>query len=345
MNKQIEKKFFEKDTGQYIHRITYNYRERLVGFFVFFGFLLFLSFIVVSVKNQHLFEKRVLFYIEVNSSDGISQGSTVTALGTEVGIVSSLSLSDNHKIKVAIEVYEQQRRFIRTGATALVNRLTNIGNAQIEIKSKLNDAPILAAGSTIPVEETPSLNDLLLGIANLIQSANSKSLLKKFEGFLPKAEETLGNIHGIIAQIATGHGVLGAAVFDKKVEKELKVVVKSGAEILSEAEGIISIAKQRLVQLEPILQDAKYMTHDLRGASQSIPEMIKELNAIIVQTKTALTLINGELQDIPGVGLDAKRTLSKAGQLLDSVQNTWPLSKNKTPSTAKQLIAPHSSYE
>ncbi len=340
MNKQIE-----KNTEQYIHRITYNHRERLVGFFVFFGFILLLCFIVISVKNQHLFEKRVLYYIEVNSSDGISQGSVVTAFGTEVGIVSSLSLSNNHKIKVAIEVYEEQRQFIRSGATALVNRLTNIGSAQIEIESESIDAPILAAGSTIPVEETPSLNDLLLGIANLIQSANNKNLFSKIEGILPKVEESLGNIHGIIAQIATGHGVLGAAVFDKKVEHELKIVVKSGAAILSEAEGIISIAKQRLVQLEPILQDAKYMTHDLRGASQNLPEMIKELNAIIIQTKTALSLINEELQDIPGIGLDTKRTLSKTGQLLDSVQNTWPLSKNNSPTTTKQLIAPHANYE
>lgn len=345
MNKQIKKDAFEKEAGQYNHQITYNHRERMVGFFVFLGFILLLGFIVISVKNQHLFEKRVLFYIEVNSSDGISQGSVVTALGKEVGIVSSLNISDNHKIKVAIEVYEEQRRFIRTGATVLVNRLTNIGNAQIEIKSEFNDAPILAAGSTIPVEETPSLNDLLLGIANLIQSANNKSLLSKFEGFLPKAEETLGNIHGIIGQIATGHGVLGAAVFDQKVEKELKVVVKSGADILSEAEGIISIAKQRLVQLDPILQNTKTMTHDLKDASQSLPELIKELNTIVVQTKTALTLINGELQDIPGVGLDAKQTLSKTGQLLDSVQNTWPLSNHKSPSPTKQLIAPHSSYD
>ncbi len=345
MNRQIEKGSIKKDTGQYIHQITYNYRERLVGFFVFFGFILLLSFIIISVKNQHLFEKRVMFYIDVNSSDGISQGSTVTALGTEVGLVSSLSLAQNHKIRVAIEVYKQHHRFIRVGATALVNRLTTIGNAQIEITSKIIDAPMLEAGSTIPVEETPSLNDLLLGIANLIQSANNKDLFNKVEGILPKVEDTLTNIHGIIAQIATGHGVLGAAVFDQKVEKELKVVVNSGAKILSEAEGIISIAKQRLIQLQPILLDAKHMTHDLSSASQSLPEMIKELNAIVMQAKSALSLINEELQDIPGIGLDTKRTLSKTGQLLDSVQNTWPLSKNSSTPAAKQLIAPQSSYE
>jgi len=97
----------EKNTGQFIHQTRYDYRERLVGFFVLFGFILFLFFIFVSVKNQHLFEKHVLFYIEVNSSDGITQGSIVTALGTEVGRVASLNLSQNHKIRVTIEVYEQ----------------------------------------------------------------------------------------------------------------------------------------------------------------------------------------------------------------------------------------------
>jgi ABC-type transporter Mla subunit MlaD len=339
MNKDSE------NVGQYIYQTTYDYRERLVGFFVLFGFLLFLLFIFVSVKNQHLFEKRVKFYIEVNSSDGISQGSIVTALGTEVGQVSGLNLAQNHKIRVTIEVYEEQRKFIRAGATARVNRLTNIGNALIEIESESIDAPMLTAESTIPMEETPSLNDLLLGLANLVQSADNNDLLRKFEDILPKVEETLGNVHEIIAQIASGQGTLGAAVFDKQVEKELKIVVKSGADILTETESIISVARQRLEQIGPVLTDVKHITYDMRGATQSLPDMVKELHESIVQAKTAIILINEELQDIKGVALDAKRTLSKTDRLVDSAQNTWPLSGNSSKSTPRQLIAPHSSYE
>ncbi|MFK5950916.1 MAG: MlaD family protein [Methylococcales bacterium] len=338
MNKQSE-----KGGEQYIHQMSYKQRERLVGFFVFFGFILLLSFIVISVNNQHLFEKKVLFYIEVNSSDGISPGSIVTALGTEVGSVSKLTLTNEHKIRVTIEIYKAQRQFIRKGVTALVNRLTNIGNAQIEISSALINAPILEAGATIPVQETPSLNELMLGIANLIQLANNKNLFDKVEGILPKVEQTLGDIHAIVAQIASGHGVLGAAVFDQGVEKELKVVVKSGAEILSEAEGIISLAKQRLVQLKPVLHDMKYISKDARAAAQGLPEMVVELNAIIAQAKQALTLVNGELQEIPGIAFKAKRTLSKTDKLIDSVQKIWPLSTDKPSS--EHLIPPHSSYD
>jgi len=330
---------------QYAQHISYKHRERMVGLFVFSGFLLFLLFILISVNNQHLFEQRVKFYIEVNSSEGISPGNVVTALGTEVGVVSNLNLVQEHKIRVTIEVYEGQRQFIRTGAKAVVNRLTNIGNALIEIQSASIDAPVLAAGSLIAVEETPSLNDLLLGLANLVQSADNNNLLSKFELMLPKLGKTLENVHEIITQIASGHGVLGAAIFDQQVEKDLKVVVKSGAEILSEAEGIITIAKDRLLQLEPVLHDAKYMTHDLRGTTENLPAMISELNEIVAQVKIALTLLNGELKNLPGVALDARTTLNKTNRLLDSVQNTWPLSNDPSTGKAKQLLAPHPSYE
>ena len=77
----------DKHTGHYLHRISYNYRERIVGFFIFSAFILFLFFVLISVKNQHLFEKRVIFYIEVNSSEGINRGSIVQVLGAEVGRV------------------------------------------------------------------------------------------------------------------------------------------------------------------------------------------------------------------------------------------------------------------
>lgn len=334
-----------KTTGHYIHQITYNHRERVVGFFVFSAFILFSALIIMSGKSQHFFEKRVTFYIDVNSSEGINEGSIVKTLGTEVGKVSALNHVQGRKIRVTIEVYEGQHKLIRAGARARVNRLASLSDALIEIESDSGEAPMLADGSTIPVEETPSLNDLLLSMANIIKSADNNKLLSKFETILPKLELTADNAHKIIAQIASGDGTLGAAVFDQKVEKNLKTVVKSGAEILSEAEGIISVAKQRLNQLEPILIDVKYVTHDMRGATQSIPEMVAELKAIISQANKALTLINGELELIPGTALDAKRSLTKTDRLLESVQNTWPLSSNVQESVSKQLIPPHPIHE
>ena len=302
-------------------------------------------FIVISVKNQHFFEERVTFYIDVDSSEGISQGSVVTALGSEVGLVSDLSLTKGRKIRVAIDVYEGQRELIRKDAKVIVNRLTNIGNALIEIESDSIDAPLLPDGALIPVEETPSLNDLLMGIANIIQSADNNSLFSKFEVMLPKLERTVENAYKIIDQIATGHGTLGAAIFDQEVEQDLRIVVKSGAEILSEAEGIISIAKKRLIEIEPILVDARHVTHDIRGASKSFPEMVEELKQAISLTRTALTLITEELQQIPGVGLDAKRTLTKTEGLVDSAQSTWPLSSTIQKPVSKQLIPPHPIYD
>jgi len=335
---------FDSNNNDYIHQTTYTQRERIVGLFVFLGFILFLFFVVISVKNEHLFEKRVPFYIKVKSSEGISQGTVVKTLGTELGRVSELRLSKDGHIHVTIEVYKRRQALIRVGAKALVNRLGGIGSALIEINSDSIDAPMLAAGSTIPVEETASLNDLILSVANLIQAADSQKLLGKVDTILPRLEQTLGNVHTIIEQIASGHGTLGAAVFDKNVEQDLKVVVKSGANILSEAQGIIAIAKQRLRQLEPILKDTDLLLKDARGATQSLPELVQELHEIIAQANTALTLINGELNEIPGTTVDVKRALSKTDNLLDSVQNTWPLSNN-AQKTKQQLIPAHSNHD
>ncbi len=328
----------DKHTGHYLHQISYHYRERIVGFFIFSAFMVFLSFVLISVKNQHLFEKRVAYYIDLNSSEGINRGSIVQVLGTEVGRVSNLELAQGHKIRITVEVYGGQQTLIRTGAKALVNRLTNIGNAVIEIKSDSMEAPVLPDGSTIPVEETASLNDLLLGLASIIQSADSKNLLGKFEVILPKVGQTLNNAHDIIAQIASGHGTVGAAVFDQQVEQELKVVVRSSAQIVAEAEDIIKVAKQRLDQMEPVLMDTAQVAHDMHGV---LPDMLQDLKKSLALTHTALTLINEELRDMPGVALDTRKTLNRADQLLESVQQTWPLSTQIQQPASKQVIPPH----
>lgn len=335
----------ENKTGHYRHKATYNSRERIVGLFVFSAVVLILALIIISGRSQHFFEKRITFYMNVNSSEGISLGSIIKALGTEVGQVSGLSLMQGRKIRVTIEVYERQRILIRADAKVIVNRLASINDALIEIQPGSVDVPVLPDGATIPVEETPSLNDLLLGIAHIIQSADKHDLLTKLETLLPKLELTIENAHKIIAQIATGHGVLGAAVFDKNVEKELKIVVSSGAEILHEAEGIVSLAKQRLIQIEPLLNDAKYITGDIRNTAQHFPAMVRELSEIIDQANSALILINGELENIPGTVMDARRTLNKTDRLIESTQNTWPLSRHVEKNKPNQLIPVHPSHD
>ncbi|GAW85151.1 phospholipid/cholesterol/gamma-HCH transport system substrate-binding protein [Bathymodiolus platifrons methanotrophic gill symbiont] len=317
----------------------------MVGLFVISAFVMITVLIIISGRNQHFFEKRVPFYINVDSSEGISQGSIVKALGTEIGLVSGMSLTQGRKIRVNIEIYEGQRALIRSDAKVIVNRLANINHALIQIEPGSMDVPVLPDNSSIPVEETPSLNDLLLGIAHIIQAADKHDLLTKFETLLPKLELTIENAHKIIAQIATGHGVLGAAVFDTTVEAELKTFVSSGSAVLQEAEGIVKLAQQRLIQLGPLLDNANYISQDIRGASHRLPAMIAELSEIINQTSTALTLINGELENIPGIVIDARRTLNKADHLIDSAQSTWPLSKDIEKNKASQLIPVHPPHD
>ncbi|NOQ34654.1 MAG: MCE family protein [Methylococcaceae bacterium] len=336
---------FGENKGDHVHHITYTHQERMVGLFLFSGFILSLFFIVISVKNEHLFEKRVTFYINVNSIEGIDQGSIVKTLGQEIGRVSSLSHSKEGKIQITIEVYKKQRGLVRIDAKAIVNRLTNIGSALIEIKSDSINAPILPENSIIPVEETASLNDLLLSIANIIQATDSKKLLSRVDTILPKLENTLENVHSIIEQIASGKGTLGAAVFDKEAEQDVRQFVKSGAGVLTESQGIITVAKNRLIQIDPVLKETHLMVKDMRKVAKSLPKLMKELSEITAQTNTALTLINAELSEVAGTTTEIKQTLSKTKRLLDSVQNTWPLSDNAPKSNQPLLIPAHSNHE
>lgn len=329
-----------ENTGHYIHRIKYNRRERLVGLFVFSALVLFATLFFVSSRSQHLFEPNVRFYMDVNTSEGISQGSSVTLLGTEIGTVSSLKLTHGQKIRVALDIYKGQRDLIRADAKVIVNRLISLGNALIEIKAGSFDAPVLAEEATIPVEETPSLNDLVLGIARIVQSTDT-SVFSKIAEMMPRLEQTIENIDIIITQIATGHGTLGAAVFDQKVEHELKQVVTSGAEILSETEGVIDVAKERLIELKPVITGVNHVVNDFQGTTKDLPKMVAELQKTIALTNSALKQVNDELHHLPGIALDVRRTLTGAERVVEGAQEIWPLSEVISKPENKPIIPPH----
>jgi hypothetical protein len=89
------------------------------------------------------------------------------------------------------------------------------------------------------------------------------------------------------------------------------------------------------------LTDAADVAHDMQGGAQSLPDILSDLKKTIALTHTALTLINEELRDIPGVALDARRALNRTDRLLESVQQTWPLSTKIQEPASRQVIPPH----
>jgi len=326
-------------------QVEYSHHERLVGLFVFSAFILFLFFVIVSVKNQHLFEKKVTFYIDVKNVEGINSGGLVKLLGAEVGTVSGLNIVHGRKIRVSLAIYEKQRSLIRTDAQVVINRLANIGNALIEIKSEALDAPILPDGAVIPVQEPPSLNDVLFGIARIIQSADDKALFSTFGDILPKLKGSIDSIEKILQQVAKGKGTLGAAVFDPQVEGELKVIVSSGAQILNQAESLLRVAEQSLVTIQPALNDANGVVGNVRLVSDHLPELVSTLKQTIQLMNEALLLINHELQDIPGISTEARVTLQRANQILQRLQTLWPIANQTDLQTDQPLITPHIDHD
>lgn len=328
------------NNGHYIHKIQYNRRERLVGFFLFSALVLLAALLFITSRSQHFFERQVQFYAHVKSSEGISQGSTVTLLGTDIGHVSNLEISHGRYIRLTLDVYKSHQELIRADAKVTVNRLISFGNALIEIRAGSVDAPVLEEGATLPVEETPSVNDLVWGIARIVKSVDS-GLLANMAEIMPKLEQTVANADKIITQIASGQGTLGAAVFDLKVEQELKQVVQSGARILTKAQGIVNIAEQRLVELGPLISSADQVLIDVQGTTRGLPEMIAELKTTLVLTNSALTRVNEALRPLPDVALDAQRALVDVETVLDGAQNLWPLSTVIEQPDASPLISIH----
>lgn len=325
------------NNGHYIHKIQYNRRERLVGFFLFSALLLLAALLFVTSRSQHFFERQVQYYADVKSSEGINRGSVVTLLGTEIGHVSRLEISHGRNIRLTFDVYKSHQELIRADARVTVNRLISFGNALIEIKAGSVDAPVLEEGATLPVEETPSVNELVWGIARIVSSVDS-GLLNNMAEIMPKLEQTVANADKIITQIASGQGTLGAAVFDLKVEQELKQVVQSGARILTKAQGIVNVAEQRLVELGPLIDGAGKVVADVQGTTRGLPEMVAELKQTLALTNAALMRVNDALRPLPDVALDAQRTLLDVERVLDGTQNLWPLSTViKKPETSSMI--------
>lgn len=310
----------------YIHRLSQHTRERVAGVFVLLALAIIIGLIIANSRTTHFFEKKVYYHVYLKNAQGISTESVVNLSGIEVGRVSSIDISPDHRIDITLFVYERYRDLVRGDSHAALSKLSVLGKAAIDISAGSPQKPLLAEGATLPIDEPLSIDELIAKVSPVVDQL--KQIVDRTAAITAAIDPndvksmssdlavTMKNLRSITSQMAAGKGAVGKVLYSKQMERELVNSMKS-------LEAALVKADQRLKELGPVMQGAE-------GLGSDVKQLVNQMN-------TAMGSVNVELQQLPDLLNRMQILLDETNRTVEGMQNIWPLT-SAMPKESKQTL-------
>lgn len=294
----------------------FRHLEGKIGLFVFVALLGCLAVVLFIGAESDLFTPKFRLRFTVPKGTGFAKGMPVKLSGFRIGRIEAISLNEEAKVDVILQIDKQYQKWIRQDSIAKLDKEGLVGDAIIELSAGSAARPMLEDGAVIAFEKTRSIDEhvaeladkikpILIDLHELVSYLNSpdgdvKRSLANIEAFTrdlqttrSKAERllehTTADFDGVAKTIngAVGHADRSLTTLDGSLQHLEQVMKKVDAQV-----------PVLLRRLDQTLSNAEGLSADLRKASRDaapqISPLVERIDKVVRDTGS---LVN-EAQDI-----------------------------------------------
>ena len=291
-------------------RLQYTTMERMTGAFILLTLLVFLFTVAVVGRGKNWFRKHVVFYTTFNEGYNLVSGSRVKLLGTDIGSVVEVGLSESNQARVKIRVLADYAPRIRTNSVATVESPTVIGSEYINISpGTMNAAPIPPEGE-IPTKEKKKLMEYL----------EEYEVGKKLEN-IGKILEDLAKITGTVA---AGKGSVGRLVKSDELYRQIHDELDDIAKFV----GTLQKTADSLVVTGANIEEG---SKNLAKATREAPEMVDKTQELLDRLLRVSALMEKAMVEVPEISAQARESMREVNLILESVKENFLIRPNVPP--------------
>ena len=333
-----------------------------LGLFVIVCLALAVLVVVLTSRAHRWFGATVeiVLILPEEGSFGLRRGADVQVLGTVVGQVETIMVSDAGQMEAIISVREDFGRFVRNDSDATIKkRFGMAGDAFVEI-SRGRGEPLDKENATLRcgVDEGPTelLNEVITQIrgeaipairelrAAVVQYAELAAALRDPDGPVQKLLTRSATIAG---QVEQGEGVVGRLVMDPEWANQLselwtkldasiteaQVAVKEAGRSASAAADIAESVRSQMEQLPQLVTQTQQVLEETQA-------ILKSIRQTTDQTPRLIQAVSDQVEALPGLVIQTQQTLREIERLVEGLQSHWLIRGYVEPDQPTARIAP-----
>ena len=297
--------------------------EAKVGAFVL-GCFSILAFTLIYLMNTQLSGDTVPYRTYLRYAGGLEPGASVLFGGINVGRVKAVQpwASDPTKIEILLDVSKNTP--LNEESVAKLGMVSVMSEAALSITTGSNDAKRLAPGSSIPSQESPSLDEIAGKMATVADNANG--LITQTRGEL---EGITSDTRSLLANLNTVTG--------KSNQQKLQA-------ILDNVNGMLATERPKIDRLtdrvNTLAEHADATVQNVNGTVTDVREPLRkdltELQSTLQQAKALLAdmqvVVRANDYKIDDTVENLRTATDNLDQLTDSLkQRPWSLIRVKQP--------------
>jgi phospholipid/cholesterol/gamma-HCH transport system substrate-binding protein len=291
-------------------RLQYTTMERMTGAFILLTLLVFLFTVAVVGRGKNWFRKHVVFYTTFNEGYNLVSGSRVKLLGTDIGSVVEVGLSESNQARVKIRVLADYAPRIRTNSVATVESPTVIGSEYINISPGTTNAPPIPPEGEIPTREKKKLMEYL----------------EEYE--IGEKLENIGKILGDLAQITgtveAGKGSLGRLVKSDELYRQIH-------DELDDIGRFVATLQETADSLVVAGANIEKGSKNLEKSTREAPEMVDKVQELLDRLLRVSGLMEKAMVEVPEISAQAREGMREVNLILESVKENFLIRPNVPP--------------
>jgi phospholipid/cholesterol/gamma-HCH transport system substrate-binding protein len=333
-------------------RFRIRFADQIVGIFTIVALAALVAVIFLLGSHQRWFARDVQSVAYFESASGISRNMAVQYKGFTIGNIKTVRLTLEDQVEVAINIFDNYADRVKEGSLVEL-RVSPIGLGNQFLFYPGLGQELLDAGAVIPNLHSPEGQNLIdRGLAVVPNQMDSITLL------VTRANTLLESINKVVAQVETAFAGTDETSLGRSVKRIEGVLAKAEETLSTTegvVSGFPGIVEELQGSLDGILGDVKPVVKNLETLSAtladpegaialaldsegavytSLEESLKSVSGTLRNLERTTDFIPTQLPQIAALILELRETLQTAESVLISLTNN-PLLKNGIPPQVK----------
>jgi phospholipid/cholesterol/gamma-HCH transport system substrate-binding protein len=281
------------------------------------------GFILYALYARGVFEATQRLTLVADNAEGASLGMDLSFSGFPIGRVERISLGDDGRARIEIEVPRRDAKWLRSSSIFTLERGI-VGGARIRAFSGNLQDPPLPDGAERPVLRGDTQEEIPRMVATLRSILENVEQLTSSTGAL---QESLGQLRTVTERVGGRHGALGAVFGNEEDVKKFVALIDRANALLASLGGLTQRADQRLLGAGGVIEGTQRAVDQANAILGELRESLKRVDRILADAQSVSGNAKAATGDLAALRAEVDASLRKVTGLIDEINRKWPFQR------------------
>lgn len=297
------------------------------------GLTLFIAigFFLYVLYARGVFETTQRLTLVAENSEGVGVGAALTFSGFPIGRVRRISLAEDGRARIEIEVPRDQARWLRTTSVFTLER-GFVGGARLRAYSgDLKDPPLQdgAVRQILRGDTTEEIPRMVATLRSILEN------LEQLTGSGGSLQANLASMRTLTERMAGKHGVLGGVLgSDDDARKVIASIDRVNALLASlgaaslKLDAVLAKTDQRVFGEAGIMSETQQAVAQARTLLDEVHGSLKKVDTILADAQAVSSSARAATTDLARLRAEVDESVRRVGHLIEEINRKWPFKRD-----------------